>query len=222
MSNRRLLVVVLVIAASFLAARADDARSWLKFHESVRFGEETVGEYTKFMTHDQIGIPAESKTLYRDEEGMLFVVRNEALSETGAGAIVVKALSSGETLVIDMVDEPDSQITVTLGTDSVSFADAEQLPADVKTSGASLLANASPGFRDGLRRMAIVGSYYSTEFAPVGFLLRELFFPDLEVPQGPPPGELTSEPTDVIVGFDPAVHSPGPFDVLFGGEYSLD
>lgn len=217
------LVVPTLLAVSLSSSdvvRAD-ARSWIKFHRTVMVGTESLGEFTEIATKDGLS-PQKTRILYMDPVGARLVIRYETvfmdvggLRKAQSTNISVVTPDTGETLTISATE--GGQATVTLGSQSVSFADAEELPPAAKEAGLTVIASVSPGFQNALRHLAILGSYHVPEFDSIAFPSRNLFFHSIR-PIGDPANDCTA-PSEIIKDFDPTTHPPGSFEQPFGSAY---
>ncbi len=189
-------------------------RTWIKYHDTVEFGDNLVAEYTAIGTADS-QFPNIIRYLYRDQAGERFVIRHNTSNVDGVGMFSVESVTSGEILEIEIAS--DRVVTVTLNQVSLSFDDADEFPANIRAAGLQLIENASQEFRGGLSRLAAVGTQYSTMAASIAFVLRELFFHHIQLVGTP--ADYTTPPTDLVYPFDPAIYPPGTFEQPFGQAY---
>lgn len=220
MQRKRVIVVTFAffLLTATLAANAQE-RAWSLSRETVALGDDEIAEYTAIVTSDEVPTHVE-RILYQDDAGTLLVIRSESTldgkRDVTALVLAVELVDSSESF--DLTVNSDGVAVATLAGSSVSFNDADVLPQSVKDDATVLLAGASTKFRDALRRLTEVGTYYTPRFESVGFILRELFFAD--IPPGYPAQELSRVTGAMVVDtFDPQVLPPGPFELQFGGAY---
>ena len=218
----RFIVAFAVVCVYSAPAGALD-RTWLKYHQSIVMDQVLFAEYTTIQTNDQ-GSPASQRFLYKDDHAVPLVIRYDTPFTTGGGSLTatstqmsVTKADTAEQLTIAVSGDGSTLVTITIGTGSMAFTDQDPVPVPVRQSAMQLLqANASQSFQDALRRFAVVATSYTTAHGSLGFALRGLFFPDINVAT---PQDYTTDATDVVRDFDPNTNPPGAFEQPFGQAY---
>lgn len=219
-----ILVVCLIVAVPSLATE----RAWTKYHQSVEIptdsGTKVLAEFTTIVTSDT-EFPFLSRILYEDEQGRRLVIRKEFLDDTGFGTTTIEWPDKSESVSFELA--PNHSLTVSRGEQSlvvdVQTTLAEMGPDPLsfrpvdRAAGLTLIAGATENFRSTLRTLAEVGVYESMFFTGVGNWMSQLFFHDIQ--SGFPAKDSTSMHKTKVVGFDPLVVAPGPFEQEFGDAY---
>lgn len=213
---------VILVALSH-PAPAQEARQLRKSHTQIQFGSDPImGEFTVIQTSDGAS-PDVKRVLYQDGEGTLLVLRyntvfslnqGDGMPLVSATTISVKKSDSGEILTLTLAS---GTVTLTYGAASVSTPDSNSYSAQTTQAALAMIATASQGFRDALRRLSVMGSYNVPDFESIALPMRLAFFSDVH-PSGEP-DDLTTDPTGVVENFSAATTPPGTFEAPFGQDY---
>ena len=184
---------------------------------SVETSAGKVAEYTKIT--DWNPPTWNYRVLYKHAVGDLLVYRLVSQVDT-ANKEVVTALQTlesltepGNTLSIDCTD---TTCVATIGAGSVTFgAHDDTLTPPVRASAETLFAALPSGFQDELTRLKDLGTSVDPEFHSIGRALEMMFF---SAPEVSIMNDLASVQSS-ITNFDPAVHAPTAFELLFGQAY---
>lgn len=226
--KRQWIITGLLVLSTVIPAAQAQTRTWAKFHATVDLaGEARVAEFTHIFTRDGQS-PGYSRTLYAEGAGTyttLLVIRDTFLRAPDPNDLVppsltttIKLLSTGETLSWTVTR--DVEIVVNVNGTAVVLDWDDQVdgapPATFVSSASALLAARSQQFQNAIHRLAEIGTHYSYGLDPQGAMLALFFYPEYRDSE---PAAYDSPPSEIVSGFDPAVHPPSAFDRLFGAEY---
>jgi hypothetical protein len=213
------LVLTLLLGSSEPAL----AQAEYKYHKQLVFDDVLHAEWTYIGTPG--GSPYKARLLYKDGTGHLLVIRT--LRGGGSGALnSIEHPATQELMTFQKPSSADSmtvalgaqQVVITLSEVAAVSTDELVFPAAVKAQASSLLATASPEFRDALRQLALVACGSSADLHRIGALYAHLFYDDIAC--GTPPRSLKQAPvTAEVKAFDANQTQPDAFDSLFGQHY---
>ena len=220
------LLALLVLAS--LPSMAQSGRQWSK-HSDWAIDHEVQGVWSykwSYIRTTDDQYPYLSRRLFRDNAGSLLVIRTSLEEPAVARAsISIQDIDTGETLTF-VAQHMESMTIQLLGggaplvipyTDVVAFsgADGSEFPPGIKTAAQTMIATASQGFEDALRRLALHGCYENADLYIVAAYYAHLLYSDIDCTD--PPRYAPSP--QIIHGFDPNVTSPTEFERQFGAAY---